>query len=150
MHLRIVLVDGPEAAQGHQVLPAQQQGQLARGQNLLRARLNVLKGHLRAAKAQLQIAAVENGVVGQILVLVGTIGLQAEALVAHGGRAKPGAGAEAGGGVKGGAEEDDLRLFKTAVAADKGLNIRVHYSTSSNISSRNAGRKKAPAWRRTV
>ena len=86
----------------------------------------------------------------EVLVLVGAVRLQAKALVAHGSRTEAGAGAEAGGGVKGGAEEDDVRLFKGAVAADKGLDIRVHYSTSSNISSRNAGRKKAPAWRRTV
>ena len=150
MDIGPALVYRPEAAQGHQMFPADKQGQFIGGQNLFRAGLDILKGHLRTAEAQLQIAAVEDGTVGEILALVGTVRLQTEAFVAHGGRAEAGAGAKAGGGVKGSAEEDDLCLFKRTITADKGLNIGGHHSTSSSIRSRNAGRKKAPAWRRSV
>ena len=144
-------LDGPEAAQGHQMLAPKQHRQLACGQNLLRPALNVQQRQLRAAKAQLQITAVEDAIVGQVLVLVRAVRLQAEALMAHGGGAEPGAGTEAGSGVERGAEQNDARFLKAAVAADKGLDIGIHlHSTSFSISSKNAGRQKAPTCRRTV
>src|SRR5699024_8386667 len=75
---------------------------------------------------QLQVPGVENLAVGEVPVLVGAVGLQPEALVAHGRGAEPGPGAEAGGGVKGSAKEDDLGLFKGGIAGDKGLNVGFH------------------------
>ena len=62
-------------------------------------------------------------IVGQVLVLVGAVGLEAEALVPDGRRAEPGAGAVAGGGVEGRAVEHDVGGAVAAVAADEGFNI---------------------------
>src|SRR5699024_4406683 len=71
--------------------------------------------------------AVKHGTIGKIGVLIGAVGLQAKAFMAHGGGAEPGAGAEAGGGVEGGAVEDDVRLGVAGVTADKGLDIGLQH-----------------------
>ena len=144
MQVGIAPASRPHTAQGHQMLSADEQGQFAVCEDLLRPGLDVRQSRLGAAEAKLQIAAVKHGAVGQVLILIGTVRLQAEALVAHGGGAEPGAGAKAGGGVKGCTEEDNLRFLVAALAADECFDIGVHFSTSSSISSKNAGRKNAP------
>ena len=53
-------LDGPAAAQGHQMLASKQHRQLACGQNLLRPALNGQQRQLRAAKAQRQVSDMTN------------------------------------------------------------------------------------------
>ena len=147
VYLRVMSEYRAEAAQRHQMLAAQQHGQLAVPQDHLRPLLDVAQRLLRAAEAQLQIAAVEHRVVRQVRVLIGAVRLQHEALVPHRRRAKPRAGAEGRRGVKRRAEQHDGRVLVKPVAADKGLNVPLqrHYSsTSSSISSRKAGSANAP------
>ena len=84
---------------------------------------DVFQGHFRTAETQFQIPAVEYGAIGQVLVLVGTVGLQSEAFVADGGRSEPGAGPEAGGRIKGRPEQDNLGLFIGSVAGQERLHI---------------------------
>ena len=126
----------PHRAQRHQVLPADEEGQLAVRQDLPGLFLNVPQGRFRRAEAQLQVPAVKYADIRQVLILVGAVGFQAEAFVADGGRAEPRAGPETGGGIKGCAEHRDHRAFVICVAADKGFNVLLHASTSSSIFSR--------------
>jgi len=128
--------------QGHQVLAAQQQRELAVLQNFLCAGLDVRQRQLAGAEAQLQVAAVKHIKVRQVGVLVGAVGLQAVAFVADSRRAEPGTGAVAGGGIVRRTVQHDAGGAVAAVAADKGLNVGVHQcsSTSRSISSRKAGR----------
>ena len=128
--------------QGHQVLAPQQQGELAVLQNFLCAGPDVCQRQLAGAEAQFQVAAVKHVKVRQVGVLVGAVGLQAVALVADGGRAEPGPGAVAGGGIVGGTVQHDAGGAVAAVAADEVFNVGSHQcsSTSRSISSRKAGR----------
>ena len=119
----VFLRHGPHSAQRHQMLAAQQEGQLAVLQDLCRPGLDVGEGGLAGAEAKLEVAAVEDVEVGEVGVLVGAVGLKAEALVPDGRRAEPCAGAVAGGGVKGSAVEHDVGGAVAAVAADEGFNI---------------------------
>ena len=142
VQVRVFLHGGPHGTQGHQMLAAQQQRELAVVQNFLCPGLDVRKGALTGAEAQLQIAAVEHVKIGQIGVLVGAVSFQPVALVPDGCRAEPGTRAVAGGGIIGRAVQHDAGGTVAAVAADEGLNIGLHQcsSTSRSISSRNAGR----------
>ena len=133
----------PHRPQRDQVLAAQQQRQLAVPQDLRRPGFNVDEGALAAAEAEFQVAAVKDLAVGQVGVLVGAVGLDAVALMPDGRRAEPGPRPVAGGGIVGGAVQHDLGAAVGAVAPDKGFNIAWQHqrsSTSSSISSRNAGR----------
>ena len=139
----VFLHRSPHRAQGDQMLAAQQQRELAVLQNFLCAGLNVGQSALAGAEAQFQVTAVKHIKVRQVGVLVGAVGLQAVALVADGGRAEPGPGAVAGGGIVGGTVQHDTGGTVAAVAADKGFNVGVKHqcsSTSRSISSRKAGR----------
>ena len=138
----VFLRHGPHSAQRHQMLAAQQEGQLAVLQDLRRPGLDVGEGCLAGAEAKLEVAAVEDVEVGEVGVLVGAVGLEAEALVPDGRRAEPCAGAVAGGGIVRRTVQHDAGGAVAAVAADKGLNVGVHQcsSTSRSISSRKAGR----------
>ena len=150
MQVGIALCHSAHGAERQKVLAAQKQRQLACVQDLLCPAPDIRQGGLGRAEAKLQIAAVKDGVIQQIPVLIGAVGFDAEALVPHGGRAEAGARPEGRGGVKGRAEEDDLRLVKGGVAADEGLDVLSHFSTSCSSRSKNAGRQKAPTWRRVV
>ena len=114
---------GPHSAQRHQMLAAQQEGQFAVLQDLCRPGLDVGEGCLAGAEAKLEVATVEDVEVGEVGVLVGAVGLEAEALVPDGRRAEPCAGAVAGGGVERCAVKHDVGGAVAAVAADKGFNI---------------------------
>ena len=142
MQIRVFLHRSPHSAQRDQMLAAQQQRELAVLQNLLCPGLDIGQCQLAGAEAQLQIAAVEHVKVGQVGVLVGAVGLQTVALVADGGRAEPGTGAVAGGGIVGGTVQHDAGGAVAAVAADEVFNVGSHQcsSTSRSISSRKAGR----------
>ena len=132
----------PHRAQRDQMLAAQQQRELAVAQDLGGAGLDVGQSALAGAEAQFQVAAVKHVKVRQVGVLVGAVGLQTVALVADGGRAEPGTGAVAGGGIVGGTVQHDAGGAVAAVAADKVFNVGSHQcsSTSRSISSRKAGR----------
>ena len=84
VQLREAAEHRPEAAQGDKMFSADQKRQLPVGQDLLRPGFDVGQGLFRAAEAQFQVAAVKDGAVGEVLVLIGTVGLQAKALMAHG------------------------------------------------------------------
>ena len=86
--------------QSNKMLAAEQQRQLAVPQDLGRAGFNVHKGTFRRAEAELQIAAVKHIPIGQVLVLIGAVGLQTVAFVPHGSGAEPRAGTVTGGGIK--------------------------------------------------
>ena len=81
-------------------------------------------------------------VLGQVGVLIGAVSLQTIALVPDGGRAEPGTGAVAGGGIVGRTVQHDAGGAVAAVAADEVFNVGSHQcsSTSRSISSRKAGR----------
>ncbi|CDE94187.1 unknown [Acidaminococcus sp. CAG:542] len=123
LEVRVLFQHRPEGAQGHQVFASDHKGQLPVLEDGGSPVLNVLQGHFRTAKAQFQVPAVEHCIVRQILVLIGTVGFQAEAFVADGGRPEPGAGPVAGGGIKGGSEQDDFGLFVRSVAGQEGFHI---------------------------
>ena len=101
---------------------------------------NVLKSIFGRAEAELKVAAVEDFKICQVLVLIRAVSLYSKALVTYGGTSESRAGPEARRGIKRRAEQDDLRFFVIAVAADKCLYIFVHASTSISIFSRYAGK----------
>ena len=142
VEIRVLLHCSPHGPQRDQMFAAQQQRELAVCQNFGGAALNVGKGRLTGAEAELQVATVEDVEVGQVGVLVGAVGLQPVALVPDGSGAEPGTGAVAGGGIVGRTVQHDAGGAVAAVAADEVFNVGSHQcsSTSRSISSRKAGR----------
>ena len=118
-------------AERHQVLPAQQQGELPIPQDLLRPRLDVRKGHFRAAKAELQVPAVKDRAVAKVPVLVGAVRLQAEALVRMGRGAEARARPEAGRGVKRRARRARRTRARSRCRQPRNvLDVRAHHSST--------------------
>ena len=143
VQVRVLLHGGPHGPQRDQMFAAQQERELAVLQDLFGAGFDVGQRRFAGAKAKLQVAAVENVEVGQVGVLIGAVSLQTIALVPDGGRAEPGTGAVAGGGIIRRTVQHDAGGAVAAVAADKGFNVGVKHqcsSTSRSISSRKAGR----------
>ena len=68
VEVRVLLYRSPHGPQRDQMFAAQQQRELAVCQNLGGAALNVRKGRLAGAEAELQVAAVEDVEVGQLVV----------------------------------------------------------------------------------
>ena len=142
VQVRVLLHGGPHGPQRDKMFAAQQERELAVLQDLFGAGFDVGQRRFAGAEAKLQVAAVENVEVGQVGVLIGAVSLQTIALVPDGGRAEPGTGAVAGGGIIRRTVQHDAGGAVAAVAADKGLNVGLHQcsSTSRSISSRKAGR----------
>ena len=143
LELRILRSDRAYGAEGHEVLPAEQQWQLAILQDLRRAGLDVLKRYLARTEAELEVPTVKYLRIHEVPVLVRAVGLEAEALVSHRRRAEACTWTEAGGRIKRRAVEHDVGFLVARVTADKVFNIWCKHqcpSTSRSISSRKAGR----------
>ena len=143
LELRVLRGNGTYGTERHKVLTAEEQWQLAILQDLRRACLDVLKGHLTGSEAELEVSAVKYLRVHKVLILIWAVGLETEALVAHRRRAEACARTEARGRVKRRAVEYDVCFFVVCVTADKVFNIWCKHqcpSTSRSISSRKAGR----------
>ena len=143
LELRVLRGDGAYGAERYEVLTAEKQWQLAILQDLRRAGLDVLKGHLTGSEAELEVPAVKYLRVHKILILIWTVGLEAEALVTHRRRAEACARSEARGRIKRRTVEYDICFLVARITADKVFNIWCKHqcpSTSRSISSRKAGR----------
>ena len=141
--IRILRSDCAHGTEGHEVLTAEQQWQLAILQDLRRAGLDVLKRHLARTEAEFEVSAVKYLRIHEVPVLIRAVGLEAEALVPHRRRAEACPWTEAGGRIKRRAVEHDVGFLVARVTADKVFNIWCKHqcpSTSRSISSRKAGR----------
>ena len=152
MEVRILFQGRPERSQGDKVFPAQEEGQLAVGKDGCGPFLDGRKSCLGTAEAQFQIAAVKDGRILQVPVLIGAVRFQSETLMTDGRRAETGPGTETRRGIKGGAEQDDAGFVIRRITGQKSFHIgcQGHFSTSFSISSRKAGSQKDPTWSRVV
>ena len=96
-------------------------------QNDLASLLNLTESHGGISETELQIAAVKNMSVGQIRVLIRTVGLQTERFTADCFAAEASSRAIGRGGIERGAKQDDGRLPIGRVAADEGFNIVIQH-----------------------
>ena len=142
MQIRIPRGQGAHRAERDEMFAADQERELPVTQDDFRPLLNIGESLLRAAEAKLQIAAVKDAAVGEIVVLIGTVRFQTKALVPDGRGAEARARAVAGGGIKRRAEQYNPRLLVGSFAPDERFDIRGKHqrSTSSRASSRKAGR----------
>ena len=149
LDIRVLFQHCPESPQGHQVLAPHHERQFPVLEDGGRPFLNVLEGHFRTAEAQFQIPAVKNGVLFQILVLVGAVSFQPEAFVADGRRPEPGPGPEAGGGIKGRPEQDDFGVLIGSITGQEGFHVIFqHFGTLLPFPLPSASPPGRPAARR--
>ena len=158
VHVGEDLMHLAEGTERHEVLAAYHEGCLAVGEYLCRVLRYGVECRLCRAHGQFEVAAVEDADVLQRAVEVWRVRLQSVRLVAHCRTAEACAGAVAGGGVEGCAEEDHLCFLIVCLAAYEGFDVSVYHifsppvwsSTLASMRSTYAGRAKHPRCRFVV
>ena len=105
------VVESLDDRDGNGMLPADEDGELARGDDALRLRLGGLE-HLLGGAALLYVTGVVDRDIDQVSVVLKKIALEVVGGFPDGVRTGPGAGAERGGPVKGHTDDDEVRLFE--------------------------------------
>ena len=101
VHFRILLENSFYRCKSNEMFASEHDGQLAVIYDLTSLLFNVLKRIFGRAEAELQVAAVEDFKICQVLVLIRAVCLDSEALVTDGGTSESRARPEARRGIKG-------------------------------------------------